>query len=78
MSKRFGTAVAGAVVMCLTLVAPALAGVPRTVLWVCDVPEEGLVTFVTAAEAARHGITEADAHAGATFARQFGEDCSVQ
>ena len=77
MIKRTGAAVAGAVVMCLAMVAPALAGVPRTVLWVCDVPDEGSVTFVAAAETARHGITQADAYAGAVFAGQFGEDCSV-
>ena len=77
MIKRAGTAVAGAAVLSLALVAPALAGVPRTVLWVCDVPDEGSVTFVTAAEAARHGINQADSRAGEVFADQFDEDCAV-
>jgi hypothetical protein len=41
------------------------------------VPGEGLVTFVTAAEAARHGIETANAHAGQTFLNNFGEVCTV-
>ena len=68
---RTGMALTGAAILWLSLVAPALAGQPRTVLWVCDVPGEGSVVFVTAAEAARHGITQADAHAGQVFERQF-------
>ena len=46
-------------------------------VWQCDVPDEGLVNFVTAAEAARYGITQADSRAGTVFGEQFGEDCSV-
>jgi hypothetical protein len=44
---------------------------------VCDVPDVGLVTFVTAAEAARHGIDTANDHAGQVFSDQFGEVCTV-
>ena len=71
----------GTVVVATTLVVaaslPAHAAQPRTVHWVCDVPGEGLVTFVTAAEAARHGIETANAHAGQTFLGNFGEVCTV-
>ena len=70
-------ALAGSMVLALTLATPVVAG-ERTVHWVCDVPGEGLVVFVTAAEAARHGIETANAHAGQTFARQFGESCTVE
>jgi hypothetical protein len=61
-----------------SLVGPALAGQPRTTVWVCDVPGEGRVEFVTAAEAARHGITQANSHAGVVFFNQFGEVCTVE
>jgi hypothetical protein len=71
----------GTVVVATTLAAaaslPAQAAQPRSVHWVCDVPGEGLVTFVTAAEAARHGIETANAHAGQTFLNNFGEVCTV-
>jgi hypothetical protein len=46
--------------------------------WVCDVPGEGLVTFVTAADAARHGIDTANSHAGVVFHDRFGETCHVE
>ena len=49
-----------------------------TVQLVCDVPDVGSVVFVTAAEAARHGIDTANAHAGQTFADRFGEECRVK
>jgi hypothetical protein len=45
---------------------------------VCDVPGEGTVVFVTAADAARHGIDTANARAGAVFHNQFGETCHVE
>jgi hypothetical protein len=45
---------------------------------VCEVPEVGRVVFVTAAEAARHGIETANAHAGQTFTDRFGEVCTVE
>jgi hypothetical protein len=75
---RIGTTLVGALALCLSLVAPAFAGQPRTVLWVCDVPGEGSVVFVTAAEAARHGISQANARAGEVFASKFGEECTVR
>ena len=77
MKRLLGT-VGAAIVLTLTLVIPAHAGVPRTVHWVCDVPDVGRVVFVTAAEAARHGIETANAHAGQTFALHFGEVCTVE
>ena len=46
--------------------------------WVCDVPNEGLVTFVTAADAARHGIDTANGRAGVVFHDNFGETCHVE
>lgn len=45
--------------------------------WVCDVPGEGWVTFVTAASAARHGIDTANSKAGVVFHDRFGETCHV-
>ena len=75
--KLFITVVA-AIVLTLALTIPAQAGVPRTVRWVCDVPDVGLVTFVTAAEAARHGIDQANSRAGVVFHDQFGEECHVE
>ncbi len=45
--------------------------------WVCDVPGEGLVNFVSVPDAARHGIETANAHAGQTFNRNFDEVCTV-
>jgi hypothetical protein len=75
--KRLFRTVVAAVVLTLTLAIPAQAGVPRSVHWVCNVPDVGLVTFVTAAEAARHGIDTANDHAGQVFTDQFGEVCTV-
>jgi len=40
-------------------------------------PPPETVVFVTAAEAARHGIETANAHAGQVFFDQFGEECTV-
>ena len=76
MMRLFSTVVA-ATVLTLTLAIPAQAGTPRTVHWVCDVPDVGRVTFVTAAEAARHGINTANDHAGQVFLNKFGEVCTV-
>jgi hypothetical protein len=36
------------------------------------------VTFVTAADAARHGIEQANSKAGVVFHDLFGEDCHVE
>jgi len=46
-------------------------------MWVCDVPGEGPVTFVSVPDAALHGIETANAHAGQTFNLRFGEVCTV-
>lgn len=81
MQKVIWSAVSAAVIT-LALAAPAYAGVTKSVHWVCQVPEDGggytEVVFVSAPEAARHGITQANLHAGQTFATQFGEICTVQ
>lgn len=77
MRRPFATVVA-TIILTLALAIPAQAGVPRTVHWVCDVPDVGRVTFVTAAEAARHGIDTANRHAGQVFKDQFGEVCTVE
>ena len=71
-------ALLGAVGLSLSLAGSVVAGQPRTVSWVCDVPGEGLVVFVTAAEAARHGIDTANSLAGQTFHLRFGEVCTVE
>ena len=60
MNKHVRVGVAALAMSCaLALSAQASA---RT-LWVCDVPNEGTVTFVSAADAARHGIDTANARA---------------
>jgi len=63
-----------AIAVPLALSAPASA---RT-LWVCEVPNEGTVVFVSAADAARHGIDTANAKAGTVFHDHFGETCHVE
>ena len=63
-----------AIAVPLALSAPASA---RT-LWVCEVPNEGTVVFVSAADAARHGIDTANARAGTVFHDHFGETCHVE
>jgi hypothetical protein len=73
MQVRVGLA-ALAIALSLMLSAQASA----KTLWVCDVPNEGTVTFVTAADAARHGIDVANATAGTVFHDQFGETCRVE
>jgi len=69
--KAVGTATA----MAVFLAWPASAG--ASVSWVCQVSGEEPVTFVSVPDAARHGIDTANAHAGQTFNRQFGEVCTV-
>lgn len=73
--RRLITAIVAAAALALTLALPAGAGARTN--WVCDVPEEGTVVFVSAADAALHGITRANEKAGAVFNRQFGEVCTV-
>jgi hypothetical protein len=73
----FAAALAVALVLTLALAAQAI-GKTGSVKWVCDVPGEGTVTFVSAPEAARHGITQANSRAGVVFHDQFGETCHVE
>jgi hypothetical protein len=75
MRRLVGTTVA-AVVLTLPLALPAGAGARTN--WVCEVPGEGTVTFVSAADSALHGITQANAKAGAVFSNKFGEQCDVR
>ena len=76
--KWFLKAFVPATVLVLTLLlAPAQGAVQKTVALVCDVPGEGLVTFVSAPGAALHGISRANATAGQVFHDQFGEVCTV-
>jgi hypothetical protein len=63
-----------AIALALTVTAPASA----STRWICDVPGEGTVTFVTAADAARHGIDTANSRAGIVFHDRFGEKCHVE
>ena len=74
MRRLVQTAVAAAV-LTLPLALPAGAGARTN--WVCDVPGEGTVTFVSAADAAFDGLTQANKKAGAAFSRLFDEDCEV-
>ena len=73
LMKRLIWAIIGALVLTLVLVLPAQA----SVRWVCNVPGEGDVTFVTAADAALHGINTANTKAGQVFYDRFGEECRV-
>ena len=66
----------GTAAIALPLVLSAQAS--ASTKWVCDVPGEGLVTFVTAADAARHGIETANSRAGVVFHERFGETCHVE
>ena len=63
-------------VLTLTLAFPAGAG--ANTKWVCVVPGEGPVTFVSAADAARHGIEQANSRAGVVFGLRFDEVCHVE
>ena len=75
MNKHLRVGVAALAMSCaLALSAHASAGT----LWVCDVPNEGTVTFVSAADAALHGINTANSRAGTVFHDQFGETCHVE
>jgi hypothetical protein len=75
MNGRMRAGIAAlAIALPLVLTAQASA----STRWVCDVPDEGTVVFVTAADAARHGIDTANARAGMVFHDQFGETCHVE
>jgi hypothetical protein len=69
-------AVLAATVLTLTLAFPTGAGANTN--WVCEVPGEGTVTFVSAADAARYGIEQANSRAGVVFNKRFGEVCHVE
>jgi hypothetical protein len=76
--KTFVTVIVTASALTLALVLPASTGAKTgAVKWICDVPDEGEVTFVSAPAAAEHGIRQANDTAGVVFHDQFGEDCSV-
>ncbi len=62
----------------LTLTLPFPAGAGANTNWVCEVPGEGTVTFVSAADAARYGIEQANSRAGVVFNKRFGEVCHVE
>ena len=72
--RRFVLALVAATALALAL--PTGAGAATN--WVCDVPGEGTVTFVSAPDAALHGISTANSTAGQlAFNRNFGEECVV-
>ena len=76
--KRPVKAIAAAIALTLTLALPTTAGAKTgDVKWVCVVNGES-VTFVSAPEAARHGIDTANSRAGVVFHAQFGEECHVE
>jgi hypothetical protein len=75
MNRRFKCLLATAAIA-LPLVLSTQAS--ASTRWVCDVPGEGLVMFVTAADAARHGIDTANSRAGVVFYDRFGETCHVE
>ena len=74
MKRRLAWLVGG-ITLALAFGLPSSAR--ANVNWVCDVPGKGTVVFVSTADAARHGLETANAHAGQTFNRQFGEVCTV-
>jgi hypothetical protein len=70
-------ALTAAAALTLALALPVGAGAATK--WICDVPGvEQPVTFVTAADAARHGIDTANSKAGVVFNTYFGEVCHVE
>ena len=63
----------------LTVLLALPSGAQARTLWACQVPgEPEPVVFVSAADKAFNGISRANERAGATFARQFGEECDVE
>ena len=68
----------GGATLAIALPLALTANASAATLWVCDVPNEGRVVFVTAADAARHGIDTANARAGTVFHDRFGETCNVE
>jgi hypothetical protein len=74
--KAIVASIAVTLVLTLALAAQAV-GKTGAVNWVCNVDGQD-VTFVSAPEAARHGIEQANDKAGAVFNDQFGEICRVE
>jgi hypothetical protein len=70
--RRLVLAVVAAVALTLTLALALPAGAGASTNWVCSG-----ITFVSAPDAAFHGISTANGRAGVVFHEQFGEDCSV-
>ena len=82
-AKRTAAPIAVAVILALALtlaLASQAVGTTGAVKWICVVPGNPpeTVTFVSAPEAARHGIEQANSKAGAVFNTQFGEVCHVE
>jgi hypothetical protein len=77
--KRLVTAFIAAIALTLAFALPGSAGA-RTgaVKWICNVPGEGDVTFVSAPAAAEHGIVRANQTAGTLAFAMFGELCRVE
>lgn len=72
--KRAFVAFIAAVALALALALPASAGAKTgAVQWICN-----NVVFVSAPEAAEHGITQANIKAGAVFDAKFNEMCRVK
>jgi hypothetical protein len=75
--RRLVPTTVAAVALTVPLALPAGAGARTN--WVCDVPgEPEPVIFVSAADAAYDGISKANSKAGAVFAEQFLESCTVE
>jgi hypothetical protein len=74
--KRPVKAIIAASALALTLAFPVGAG--ANTKWICTV--DGVPTvFVSAGDAAIHGLTQADATAGTVFETQFGEEnCHIE
>ena len=75
MSVSIAVGLTVALVLALATQAAASGAVVKSVTWVCVVDGQP-VDFVSAPEAARHGIEQANSKAGVVFGK-FGEDCSV-
>ena len=77
--KRPVKAMVAASALVLTLAVTAPVGAHTgAVKWLCTV-DGVVVTFVSAPEAARDGLTQADSRAGEVFENLFGEEnCHVE
>lgn len=79
--RRFSLAILAVLALTLTLALALPTGAAARTNWVCEVPQPDgtfeTVVFVSAADAAWHGINTANTHAGQTFHDRFGEECTV-